>query len=327
MQIRLSFRCKVSRMWYTRHKGREKMIDFQKITPADAPMLRQFLLSCNVRSCEYSLANLSMWGRQRFAFLEGFLVLFSQFDRQSIYPFPLGHGDVKPVLEALIQDARDRGLLFRLSSMTHADCDLLESLYPGQFQFHEDRNSCDYIYRIEDLVLLKGKRYQSKRNFANRFRLTHPDCLTLPLDERTEKAAWDMLQTWFAQRSAADPLADLHLEQRALQRAFAHREELGLEGMVLIENGKVLAMTMGSLLSENTFDIHFEKALDICDGAYAAINNGFARYLREKYPDILWLNREEDMGIEGLRKAKLSYNPHHLMEKSWACLLEDGYDY
>ena len=86
-------------------------------------------------------------------------------------------------------------------------------------------------------------------------------------------------------------------------------------------------MAIGSSFGGDTFDIHFEKALDAVDGAYAAINNGFAKYLREKYPDILYLNREDDMGLEGLRKAKLSYNPHHLVEKNWACLLEDGCDY
>jgi len=86
-------------------------------------------------------------------------------------------------------------------------------------------------------------------------------------------------------------------------------------------------MTMGSALNADTFDIHFEKALDIADGAYAAINQGFAAYLREKYPHLRWLNREDDLGLEGLRKAKLSYYPDHMVEKHWACLLEDGYDY
>ena len=78
---------------------------------------------------------------------------------------------------------------------------------------------------------------------------------------------------------------------------------------------------------ETDFDVQFEKALDIADGAYPAINCEFARHLREKYPCLQWLNREEDMGLEGLRKAKMSYCPERFIEKSWACLLEDGYDY
>ena len=83
---------------------------------------------------------------------------------------------------------------------------------------------------------------------------------------------------------------------------------------------------MGSRLDRNTFDIHFEKALGVSDGTYAAINRGFARYLRDKYPEVRWLNREDDMGIEGLRKAKLSYNPDHMVEKCWARLWEEEDD-
>ena len=75
------------------------------------------------------------------------------------------------------------------------------------------------------------------------------------------------------------------------------------------------------------FDVHFEKALEQYDGAYPAINREFARYLHNKYPELTHLNREDDMGLEGLRKAKMSYNPTTLWAKYWACLLEDGYDY
>ena len=95
-----------------------------------------------------------------------------------------------------------------------------------------------------------------------------------------------------------------------------------MEGLVLVEDGKVLAFAMGSRLNETTFDIHFEKALDEVDGAYPAINRGFARYLRDKYPELLYLDREDDLGLEGLRKAKLSYNPAFMVEKYWARLWE-----
>ena len=91
----------------------------------------------------------------------------------------------------------------------------------------------------------------------------------------------------------------------------------------MVENGTVLAMAIGSRLNEDTFDIHFEKALEDVDGAYAAINQAFARHLREKYPTLKFLDREDDMGLPGLRKAKLSYHPHHLVVKFWARLWED----
>ena len=117
------------------------------------------------------------------------------------------------------------------------------------------------------------------------------------------------------------------MEQAALKKALRDFDELGLEGVLLEDGGELMAFAMGSPLREDTFDIHFEKALDPNDGTYAAINQGFAAYLREKHPQLQWLNREDDMGLEGLRKAKLSYNPHHMLEKRWVCLLEDGYDY
>lgn len=299
------------------------MIQFQKLTPAHKAQFQQYLPQCEKRGCEYSFVNLNIWGRQRAAFLDGFLVLFSQFDRLSVYPFPLGQGNIKGVLDAIIHDARKRGIPCRISSMTADDCEQLEQLYPGQFHFHTDRDDYDYVYCIEDLATLKGKRYQSKRNFVNRFHANCPDCQFLPLDGSTEPAVREMVQKWYAAKKQADPLADFHLEQLALERVLSQQQALGLEGLVLMEDGQALAMTIGSRLSDVTFDIHFEKALDGADGAYAAINWAFARYLKEKYPELRFLNREDDMGIPGLRKAKLSYHPHHLVEKYWARLWED----
>ena len=299
------------------------MIEFRKMTHEDRQQFQKYLPFCQGKGCEYSFANLCMWGRQRVAFLDGFLVLFSQFDRSSVYPFPLGEGNIKPVLDAIIHDAQTRGIPCRLSSMTEAECNIVESLYPGQFRFHTDRDTFDYVYNIEDLATLRGKRFQSKRNFANRFRLQHPDCQTLPLNETTVEAAKELVAKWLESKQEADPLLDTVLEQTALKRAFSRWEELGLEGLVLMENGQALAMTMGSILSPDTFDIHFEKALDGVDGAYAAINQSFAQYLQEKYPQIRYLNREDDLGIDGLRKAKLSYHPDHLVTKYWARLWEE----
>ncbi len=299
------------------------MLPFRKLTPQDRETYLKYASAAKARGCEYSFVNLNLWGRQMAAFLEDFMVIFAQYDRSTVYPFPLGQGNIKPVLDAIIADARSRGIPCRISSMTPEDCALLERLYPGQFRFHTNRDNYDYVYRIEDLAQLRGKRYQSKRNFVNRFRASHPETRLLPLDESTLPAAKALVQQWHSEKLAADPLADLHLEQVALERAFAHWQTLGLEGLVLMEGEKPLAFTMGSFLSENTFDIHFEKAILGEDGTYAAINNAFAQYLSEKYPQLQYLNREDDMGVPGLRKAKLSYHPDHLVEKHWARLWED----
>ena len=302
------------------------MIDFQKIDLSKRDLYNQYLMHCGDRGCEYSLVNLHMWGRQRVAFINDYLAIFSQFERSSVYPFPIGRGDVKPVLDALIQDARERGLQCRLTSLTPEDCATLEELYPGQFCFHPDRDSSNYVYFIDNLADLPGRKFQKKRNHLNRFRQNHPDCEFFPIDGQWMPGIERLITSWYKARYNDDP-HEYHMEQTALRRAFDHWEELGLEGLVMVEHGNVLAMAIGSRLSDNTFDIHFEKALEEVDGAYAAINQAFASYLREKYPQLRYLNREDDLGIPGLRKAKLSYYPDKLEVKFWANLWEEDDDH
>ena len=302
------------------------MIGFQPLDITKKAEYDRFLMHHGQRGCEYSFANLYLWGRQRAAFHEGNLAFFSQFNRKSVYLFPMG-SDLKPTLDAIIHDAKARDIPCRLTGMNQDDCALLERLYPGKFRYHFDRDGFDYVYAVSDLAELKGRKYQRKRNHVNRFRQAYPDHILEPVTDDNTPQVRQMLDNWYTQRIAADPLADFHMERSALNKALQYRNALGMEGLILKDGDRILAFTMGSRLSEDTFDIHFEKATEDADGAYPAINMEFARYLRDKYPELMWLNREDDLGLEGLRKAKLSYCPDHMIEKNWACLLEDGYDY
>ncbi len=301
------------------------MLKFEALKLEDKPLYDSFLLNCGNRGCEYNFANLFLWGRQKALIHEGNLTFFCQFNRKSVYLFPIGQ-NLKPTLDAIIADSRKRGIPCRLTSLTAEDESLLEQWYPGEFYFQPDRDSFDYIYSIDALADLKGKKLQRKRNHCNRFRLLHPGCTTEPITDENTPQVLDMLDRWYASRKTADPTATFHLEQTAITKALRNRSALGMEGLLLLEKGQPIAMTMGSRLSEHTFDVHFEKAVETIDGAYAVINREFAQYLRAKYPTLKWLNREDDLGIEGLRKAKLSYCPERLIEKNWACLKEVGYD-
>ena len=301
------------------------MIPFTKLRLEQKEQLDRYLLYADKQSCEYSFANLILWGRKKVAQQHDLLLLQSQFDRKNVYLFPVGEGDLKSAIDALIHDAQARGIRCCLAALTEEECRLVEQLYPGQFHFYCDRDSYDYVYAVDDLAELKGRKFQKKRNHLNRFQQTHPEAKILPLDENTRVAAFQLAEQWYSDHCAVDPDHDHHLEHQALHRAFAFYPQLGMEGVVLMEQGKLLAFAMGSRLNHDTFDIHFEKALDV-DGAYAAINQGFAAYLRDKYPDVKWLNREDDMGLAGLRKAKLSYCPDHMVEKCWAQLREEEDD-
>ncbi len=302
------------------------MMEFKPIDLSQKTAYEEILRRSGERGCEYNFANLYLWGRQKLCFHGGNVAFFSQFNRKSVYPFPLGN-DLKPTLDAILHDAKTRGIPCRLTGLTGDDCATLEALYPGQFRIHSDRDGFDYVYDINDLADLKGRKYQKKRNHINRFRQAYAGYTLEPITDETTIVAVELLQKWYTDRELQDPHSDFHMEKAAIFKALRDRTALGMEGMLLMHNGRPLAMTMGSRLSDTTFDIHFEKALDEADGAYPTINHEFAQYLRAKYPDLQYLNREDDMGLAGLRKAKLSWEPHHMTEKCWACLLEDGYDY
>lgn len=299
------------------------MIDFQRLTPEQRDKYNAILFAAGERGCEYSFANLCLWGQQKVAFSHGCALIFSHFYGKSIYPCPIGAGDRKAAVEAILADARERGIPCRITGITEADRLQLEAWFPGKFQFQSNRDSFDYVYDIHDLADLRGRKFQSKRNHFNRFCAGHPDHRVVPITGELLPRVKEFAESWFARRRETDPDGNYLLENLAMARAFNHWDEIGMEGLALMDRDRILAMTAGSRLSPETFDIHFEKAMEGVPGAYAAINCHFARHLRLKYPELKYLDREEDMGAEGLRKAKLSYQPHHMVEKYWAYVEED----
>ena len=302
-------------------------INFEHIDLGDKELYESYLSAESERGCEFSFANLYLWGRQRFAVIHGHIALFSQFDRRSVYPYPLGKGDKKEVLDAIIADARVRDIPCRITGVGERARETIESIYPGKFRFHSDEGSYDYVYSIDDLADLKGKKYHGKRNHLNRFLEAYPDHSVEPIGDGNVDEVRTMLKNWYAARLAENPNADFYMEQAALEKALRDYRQLEMEGVVLRNGEDVLAFALASRLSEDTFDVHFEKARADVQGAYPSINCELARYIREKYPEVRYLDREEDMGLEGLRRAKQSYYPHHMVKKYWACLLEEGYDY
>ena len=129
-----------------------------------------------------------------------------------------------------------------------------------------------------------------------------------------------MAEAWFAAREERVPEHTFDMEKAALKKLFENFSDVNAEGMILKNGEKILAFSVGSPFYEDTFDVHFEKAAEDTDGAYPVINREFAKYIHKKYPDIKYLDREEDMGLLGLRKAKLSYRPTFMVEK-WRCEL------
>ena len=303
------------------------MIDFIPANKNHKKIYESYFTDGRERGCEYSFANLVMWGQQNIAEIHSTLVRLSYYGGHIAYAFPVGSKNKEKAVKEIIADAQERGIPCVFMGVYEEDKKLLESSFEGHFRFEKARDSFDYIYDINDLCELSGRKFHSKRNHLHRFTDACPHHIFEEITKDNIHEVRDFASCWYKEKLSANPVSDFDMEQIALSRVFKDFDALEMEGLMLKNDNQVLGFTMGSRLSNTTFDIHFEKATDNIQGAYAAINNGFALYLRDKYPSVLFLNREEDMGIEGLRRAKESYRPHHLVEKYMAFPMEAGDEY
>ena len=297
------------------------MIPFKDITLADKDTITSFTMKSDRRNCDLSFSNLCSWRflyDTQFAVVDNFLVFKFWAGEQLAYMMPVGTGDLKAVLWELIEDARKENQHFCMlgvCSNMRAD---LEAILPEQFTFTEDRDYADYIYLRSDLSTLKGKKFQARRNHINRFRNTYPDYEYTPITPDRIQECLDLEAEW-CKVNNCDQQEGTGNERRALIYALHNFETLGLTGGILHVNGKIVAFTFGMPINHETFGVHVEKADTSIEGAYAMINYEFANRIPEQY---IYINREEDLGIEGLRKAKLSYQPATILEKYMACLKE-----
>ena len=190
---------------------------------------------------------------------------------------------------------------------------MLEEAYPGCFAFSEDTDNADYIYEAEKLATYSGKALHGKKNHCNRFEAEN-DWRFVPLTRELIPGCLDMLDVW-SEENAERLEKSIVYEHTAIVRAFAAFERLGLEGGVLYANDKIVGFTLGEMACEDTFDVHFEKAEGDLNGAYPMTCRELTRMLMAKYPSLRYINREDDMGIEALRRSKESYKPAYLLKK------------
>lgn len=296
------------------------MIPFKDIELQDKELITSFTLNSPRRNCDLSFSNLCSWRflyNTKFAIMDGFLLLKFWADGELVYMMPIGNGDLNKVLDALIEDANREGEPFCLLGICAGMCSELETFMPGRFQFTADRDYADYVYLRSDLATLSGKKFQAKRNHINKFKKTYNYEYT-PITADRIRECLDLEAEW-CKVNNCDQHEGTGNERRALIYALHNFDALGLTGGILHVEGKIAAFTFGMPINQDTFGVHVEKADTRIDGAYAMINYEFANHIPEQY---IYINREEDLGIEGLRKAKLSYQPAIILEKYVACLKE-----
>ncbi len=290
------------------------MIDFKPINATDKAMYQKYAFITPPKGCEVGFCNLFFWGDQRLKEEDGNLLLQASFGK-IFYPFPMGNGDIKKSIDRIINDAKERGIPCVISSIYDDSRKVLETLYPDQFEFVTNRDWADYLYSIDDLAGLNGKKYHKKRTHLNNFQKNHQGYSVEVITSDNLPRVIQLVNDWYKKRESVDTETDFTYEKKVFKKAMDNYTALGLEGIVIVWQGELLAVTFGSRLNHNTFDVHFEKADSNIDGAYTVVNYEFANYINNKYPEIEFLNREDDMGLEGLRKAKLSYKPFKIIEK------------
>jgi len=272
------------------------------------------------RSCDNTFSNILLWSRHygvTFQVIEDMLVFKSQ-GEQPFYTFPVGERvGIKPVIDLLLKDSEENGYPFRLNLVGPEQFEILEELYPKKFQITYDEDIADYVYETEKLINLSGKKYHGKKNHINKFIATNPDWSYESLTDDNVEECFQMALEWRNENEVegdADKVAEMNVTLNAL-RLY---KELDLKGGLLRVKGKVIAFTLGEPVCCDTFVVHIEKAFGEIQGTYPMINRQFLIHEVSEYP---YVNREEDMGVPGLRKAKLSYRPVFMVEKGIVTLI------
>lgn len=230
--------------------------------------------------------------------------------RAGCYGFPLGTGDLQTAVLHLKTDADANGQPLRLTLLTEEMCRQLEEVFPTQFAFTAAEGYDEYLYLREDIAALRGSRYHKKRNHIAQFWRQNPDAEIQPLIPANADLAVDVAKQWLMTReNPASPA--LQAEFSCICEAAAHMEALQLQGLLLYAGGKPVGMTMVSCIANNVYDVHFEKVIATQPHAWPVVANEMAKCL----PQATYLNREEDLGEQGMRTAKASYYPALIRQK------------
>lgn len=291
------------------------MIEYHEITLSDKEWMDKAFWEEQKKSCEFCFANNFLWKKIypiEVAERHGCLIMRYVQKGQIRYAYPCGAGDKHRALEEIRDEAHSMGHKLIITGIDDGDWKELLQWYPEEFQYQCDRDYFDYIYLRDNLVKLAGKKYHGKRNHIARFKDNPWSYERIQKDNRDECVT--MLQQW-KQKQAHRWDEDMEAEYRVVSDALRWYHELGLIGGLVRQEERVVAFCLGEPLTEDTFVVHFEKAFPDVQGAYPIINQQFAERECNGY---LYINREEDDGEEGLRRAKLSYHPAMLQEKCMA---------
>lgn len=292
-----------------------KEINFEYPSMEEQELFTSYFRKYPSRSCERTFVNVYLWSkfyRVTYAMVEDCIVFRSEQEDGFSFAFPVGEdAAVKRAVRVLMEYSEERGQEFSMYNVTPEYFEKLESMYPGQFEIAYDRDIADYVYESEKLASLAGKKLHGKRNHINKFKTLYEDWEYETVTRDNLEDCFQMALKW-RNLNECDADEEKNAEMCVTLNSLRLFEELGLSGGLIRVNGEVVAFTLGEHLCGDTFVVHIEKAFADVQGAYPIVNQQFVQHECMEYA---YINREEDTGAEGLRKAKLSYHPVFLVEK------------
>ena len=290
------------------------ILHFHQLTLSDREAVQTVMLNSGRRNCNYTFANLvgwQFWYYTEVCVLDDAVVLRYTHEGERAYMVCSAKDISKELLEALLNDSQGNLVLIgleddQITQLSTVNCQLSTKIEPV-------RNQYDYIYRRIDLANLHGSHLNAKRNHIHRFRTEHPDFEYRQLTPEMFDECRRLTEIWHEEKNENQNENEnkaIDAEKQVMETIFSNWDELGMIGGSIFVDGKMVAFTYGAAVTTDTIDICVEKADRRIEGAFAIINQQFAEHLPEQF---VYLNREEDMGIPGLRQAKLSYHPEILL--------------
>ena len=293
------------------------MLEFKKPEITDKQWVNDCLVHANSMNCEYTFGNLFIWSSAystEICRYKDFLFCRWGKDDDINYSLPLGEGDFTDAVSAIIDYAKSNGETPVIYGITEGYLGLMQEAFTGKFTYKYDDGNNDYIYSTEKMASLSGKKYHGKRNHITNFKKNNPDWSFEKISKDNIDECLALHSKWIENKDPDDE--DYSLEFEAVKKAFEYFDELDMVGGLIRVNGEVIAYTLGEpQMNGHCFVSHFEKAPADMIGAYPIINQEFTKNCLMQYE---YVNREEDLGIEGLRKAKQSYHPEIWLEKCTA---------
>jgi len=288
--------------------------DFSPVTLEDRPLFVSHYRRFPQVHSDNTFTNMVCWERYahyRFAHVRDSIIISSTIDGRTKFRPPIGRHDpelLEDLIALCLQEGDDAPLVL-LDAEARAR---IAQQYPD-LPLYPDRNYFEYVYRAEDLAKLPGRQYLNIRRQLNRFR-KNCNPMVEEIGDDNQDQVEEFLREWCEWKNC-DGEPFLAYEKEAVLCAISHLQELELSGLLLRVLGRVGAISLFEPLNDTTTVVHFEKGLPDCEGIYKAINAETAERVKDRFE---YINRESDMGVSGLREAKLRYHPHHMVEVFYA---------